>query len=336
MEKRRLGNSDLFVGVLGVGCWQFGGGSYWGKQNQEDVNKVVHRAIDYGANFFDTAEVYNNGASETSLGLALKGRRGETVIGSKIDPLHMSPDTLRKHCESSLRRLQTDYIDLYMIHWPVKASQDIDLSEACRTLDDLREEGKIRYVGVSNHGISQLQQLKAAGFMIQANELTYNLMSRAIEAELLPYCVEEKLGIIAYMPLMQGLLSGKYDDLDQLKPLHARTRHFHHSRGEGSRHDEEGAEQEVIQALREIKSTALELGVAVSTLALAWAIANEHIATTIVGSRNTQQLEENIQAVSVKLDSGTVKKLDSITTPVFEKLGSSPDYYENRNNGRIY
>src|SRR5208282_1318175 len=111
MEYRKLGKSDLHVSVLGVGTWPFGGGDYWGAQNQDDVDQVVHRALDLGINFFDTAEMYNNGASETSLGIALKGQRDRAIIGSKVTPANAAPDTMRKSCEQSLKRLGTDYID---------------------------------------------------------------------------------------------------------------------------------------------------------------------------------------------------------------------------------
>jgi myo-inositol catabolism protein IolS len=336
MEKRRLGSSDLFLSVLGIGCWQFGGGSYWGQQSQEDVNQVVHKALDSGVNYFDTAELYNNGDSEISLGIALQGRRDEAVIGSKIDPLHMAPSKLREHCELSLRRLQTDYIDVYMVHWPVNPSHGFDIREAYGTLGRLKEEGKIRYIGVSNHGISQLKQVRATGVSVNVNELAYNLLSRAIESELLPYCVKDQLGVIAYMPLQQGILSGKYDTLNEIKPLHARTRHFHHTRGEGARHGEDGAEAEVNKALQEIMEVTNELGISMAALSLSWVISNKDIASTIVGSRNIRQLEANIQGVYTKLSEETIAKLNGITGPVLDKLGASPDYYENRNSSRIY
>src|SRR5690348_14272086 len=122
MKTRKLGNSDLYLSVLGMGCWQYGGGEYWGKQNQSDVNAVVHRAIDEGINFFDTAEVYNNGESEKSVGLAIRGKRNQVILGSKVSPNHAFPGMLTEHCNASLQRLNTDYIDLYMLHWPFNST----------------------------------------------------------------------------------------------------------------------------------------------------------------------------------------------------------------------
>lgn len=349
MEKRTLGSSELRVGRLGMGCWQYGGGVYWGAQSQKDVQEVVHQALDLGVNYFDTAEVYNDGESERSLGEALKGRRHEAIIGSKVSTAHTRAQVLRERCEGSLKRLQTDYIDLYMLHWPmnplsVKHYTDDpeliqhppDVQEVFDTLQQLQREGKIRYIGISNHGIAQMKEVQATGVPVVANELAYNLFSRAIEESILPYCMQHEIGVIGYMPLMQGLLSGKYTSLSEMKPLHTRTRHFHHSRGEGSRHGEEGAEAEMTAALQELRTLAGGLGVSVLTLALAWTTANPAIATTIVGSRTKEQLVSNYKAASYELTPDVIAQLHAITQPVLDKLGSNPDYYENRNNSRVY
>ncbi len=120
MQLRQCGKYDLKLPSLGVGCWAFGGGEYWGPQSQGDVNEVVRAAVDQGCNFFDTAEAYNGGASEASLGVALEGiPREQVLIGTKISPSNMQPAQVREHCEASLRRLRTDYLDLYMVHWPI-------------------------------------------------------------------------------------------------------------------------------------------------------------------------------------------------------------------------
>ena len=190
-EQRPCGTSGLQLPVLGIGCWAFGGGTYWGPQSQADVETVVRRAIDLGLNYFDTAEGYNGGSSEESLGLSLRGRRDEAVIGSKVSPHHAYPNVLRRHCEQSLRRLGTDYLDLYMIHWPLNGrslrhfTTDetlIDhppaLSQALDAMDALRREGKIRYVGVSNFGPSQLAEAVKMGVPIAVNEVPYNLLMR--------------------------------------------------------------------------------------------------------------------------------------------------------------
>lgn len=348
MEKRKLGSSDLDVSVLGMGCWQYGGGDYWGEQSQKDVNNIVHQALDVGINYFDTAEVYNNGESEKSLGNALKGKREMAVIGSKITPANLHPSVLRKHCEDSLARLQTDYIDVYMVHWPVEPhaiehftndvsliSNPTTLQEAFDGLAALQQEGKIRHIGISNHGVEQMKAVQATGVPFVVNELAYNLLSRAIEAHILPYCIENEIGVIGYMPLQQGLLTGNYTSLEAVKPMQARSRHFHFSRGTGSRHGETGAEEEIKVALKEIQILANELGVDMITLSLAWAIARKGMTTAIVGCRNEKQLAQNIQGALYHLENEAIEKLNQITDSVKAKLGDNPDYYENRNNSRI-
>lgn len=349
MRKRRLGNSNLELSILGMGCWQYGGGTYWGSQDQQDVDAVVHKAIDMGINYFDTAEVYNDGNSEVSLGKALQGKRDQVVIGSKISTSNIAPSVLRQHCEDSLQRLQTDYIDLYMLHWPITAlsikhfandkhliANPPTIHEVFSTMEDLKQEGKIRHIGISNHGIQQMQEIEQAGFSVVSNELAYNLLSRGIEESILPYCVKKQVGIIGYMPLQQGLLTGKYSRLNQVKPMQARSRHFPHSMGSGSRHGEGGAVPEIEHALREIQLLADELGVHMIELSLAWSLSNEAITTTIVGSRNSEQLNLNVRGAELHLNTEIIHHLQQITDPVLHKLGSNPDYYENRNHSRIF
>ncbi len=317
---------------MGIGCWSFGGGDYWGPQDQKDVDAVVGRAIERGANFFDTAEAYNEGRSEEALGLALKGRRQQAIIGAKIPPNFAQPDILRQHCEASLRRLQTDVIDLYMVHWPVS---DPYVQEAFETLQSLQSEGKIRFVGVSNFGVHQLDQALSTGGRIVANQLCYNLLSRAIEFELIPYCVHHGLGILAYMPLLQGLLTGKYFSADDMPAVRTRTRHFRPDRA-GSRHGEPGAEAETFAAVQGIREIAQELHVPMSQLALAWILSRPEITSIIAGIRTIEQLEMNLAGVQYSLLPGVVDRLDRLTQSLRDQLGPSPDYFQSNRDSRIY
>ena len=222
-EKEELGCIRYQPSILGMGCWAFGGGKYWGDQNQKDVDEVVHSALDHGINYFDTAEVYNDGESERSLGLALKGRRNEAVIGTKVSTSNTKASALREHCEASLKRLGTDYIDIYMLHWPINPkaiehftndksliSSPPSIQEAFDTLMQLQIEGKIRQIGISNHGVEQMEEIKKTGASIAVNELPYNLISRGIEDGILPYCVLNNIGVIGYMAMQQGILAGIY------------------------------------------------------------------------------------------------------------------------------
>ena len=139
MEKRVVGKSGIEISVMGIGGWSYGGGDYWGPQAQEDVDAVAHAALDNGINFFDTAEGYNEGRSEEAVGRALKGRRSEAIIATKISPNNTEPTVLREHCDASLRRLQTDYIDIYIVHWPIT---EHSVEDAFATLNALKGGGQ--------------------------------------------------------------------------------------------------------------------------------------------------------------------------------------------------
>ncbi len=236
-----------------------------------------------------------------------------------------------------------------MLHWPINdnsirhfsnneeiISNPPHLEETVDTLMELKREGKIRHIGVSNHGKYQMKELEHLNLPFVTNELAYNLLSRAIEDELLSYCKMTNVGVIGYMPLQQGLLTGKYRSLSDVKPMQARSRHFHHSRGEGSRHGEDGAEDEIKVAIKQIEQIAKELDVHIIQLSLAWAIAKEGISTIIAGSRTTDHLKLNKHGANLQLSSEILTRLDNITEPVLRKLGTNPDYYENRKHSRIF
>jgi aryl-alcohol dehydrogenase-like predicted oxidoreductase len=332
MEMRICGNSDIKVSALGIGCWSFGGGDYWGKQNQKDVNIVVHKALDLGINFFDTAEMYNDGRSEESLGKALEGRRSEAIIGTKISPTNTMPKMLRKHLKASLNRLKTDYIDIYMVHWPINNPQQIQ--QAFKTLMDLQSEGTICSIGVSNFGVKQLSETLSTGVRIDVNQMCYNLLSRSIEIEILPFCRKNNISILTYMSLMQGLLTGKYRNPDEVPPKRARTRHFRGDRV-GARHGESGAEEEMFKAVNSIREIAQQEGIPMSQLAIAWIMAKPNIASVLMGTRNLSQLNENIKAASISLSSKIIAQLDEITEPLLQKLGSNADLWQGGENSRI-
>jgi myo-inositol catabolism protein IolS len=357
MEKRKLGNSGLSLSIMGLGCWAFGGGTYWGPQDQSDVIKVVTRAIEAGCTYFDTAEMYNAGASEKSLGQAIKelGCRKEVIIGTKIAPSNCTIEGIRQHLEQSLENLQTDYVDIYFVHWPIEShaiehftkdpaiiNNPPTIKSAFQALQRLQSERKIRYIGVSNHGNHQLQQVLDTKTLIAVNEMPYNLFSRAIEKEILPYCVKKRVGVIGYMALLQGLLSGKYLSADQVPAPQAHSRHYRQESGlapDGtnySRHFEQGCEQEMFSALQQMREIAKSEGVAVSVLSLAWALANPSITCTIMGARNLTQLEENLQAIDYHIPRKIKKELDVLSQPIWTALGDNPDYYENRSKTRIY
>jgi aryl-alcohol dehydrogenase-like predicted oxidoreductase len=332
MERRRLGRSELEISVLGIGCWAFGGGDldYWGAQDQRDVDAVVRTALDRGVNYFDTAEAYNEGRSEESLGRALRGCRDRAIVGSKIGPENTEPSRLRKHCEASLRRLGTDRIDVYMIHWPIT---DHSTADAFATLEALQSEGKIRVIGVSNFGVEQLGEALEIGVRFDVNQLFYNLLSRGIEEGIMPLCAAYEIGIVGYMPLLQGFLADKFQTPEEIPEVRARTRHFAGSRPL-SRHGEVGAEREMFEALAGIRAVAAQQEIPMSHLALRWCIERREVSCVLAGVRNPSQLEDNIQALSNGLSAEIVRKLDELTEPVNQKIGSNPDYFEGRANSR--
>jgi len=331
--------------MLGMGCWQYGGGEYWGAQSQVEVNAVVRAAVEQGCNFFDTAEAYNQGASESSLGMALRGiPRDQVLLGTKVSPGNVAPENLVRHCEASLRRLQTDYLDLYMVHWPLTARAIAHftrepgpvpgVTEAFQTLERLRQAGKIRYIGVSNFGVARLTEALEAGVKIVLNELPYSLLTRAIELEILPFCRERGIGVLGYMSLMQGVLTDTYATFGDIPVWRRRTRHFDSRRTPQCRHGLPGAEAETSAALDRIRIIARKQHMTMSELALKWAFAGPGITSSLCGSRNVAQFQMNLRAAAEPLELAIIEELNEATRPLLETLGPSFDYYENPVNDR--
>jgi aryl-alcohol dehydrogenase-like predicted oxidoreductase len=348
MKKTQLGKSGIEVSAMAIGCWPFGGGEYWGEQSQKDVDSVVHAALDLGVNVFDTAEMYNDGASERSLGAALKGYRDKAVVISKISPSNCH--NVRKHCLASLERLGMDYLDVYMLHWPINKlavehfTSDkslIDLpptvEEAYAQLDALKKEGLIRSIGMSNFGRTQMEEALATGVQVDVNEMSYNIVSRAIEGEIAPYCMENNVSVIGSMGLQQGLLAGIYQTVDDVPPHQAHSRHFSQERGKGtSRHYEAGAEKELFEVIDRLREIAGDLHIHIAQLSIAWILKKPFMASTLVGSRNIDELKMNVDACSLEISDETEALIDKISQPVLDIMGFNPDYYEHSSKSRIY
>lgn len=345
MERRTCGRHDLKLPVLGLGCWAFGGGEYWGPVSQSDVKEVVHCAVDHGCNFFDTAEAYNQGASENSLGRAIQGiARDRILIGSKISPSNTDPLTLAEHCEASLRRLQTEYLDLYMVHWPITAHSIAhftpesmptpSVADAFAALKKLQSQGKIRHIGVSNFGVEKLDEALATGAEIVCNELPYSLLTRAIEWEILPHCRNRGVGVIGYMALMQGVLTKSYAAIDEIPVWQRRTRHFDSRHNAHCRHSLLGAEAETLATLAGLRQIARDQGMTLAEISLKWAMAGKGITSSLCGSCNANNLEKNIRAALEPLKSDVIEDLTRATSRLMEILGPSFDYYENPANDR--
>lgn len=320
MQYRQLGSSDIDVSVFALGCWPFAGGKVWGHQDDGESIATVHAALDAGINFFDTAEGYEAGHSERVLGQGLVGRRDKAIIATKVSPSHLAHTDVIAACEQSLRNLQTDTIDLYQIHWP---NWEVPLEETVGALQRLKEQGKVRAIGVSNFGVRDLSDMLALGECV-TNQLPYSLLWRVIEREIQPLCVAHGVGMLCYSPLAQGLLTGRYASADDVPDGLARTRLYAASRPM-SQHGEAGCEVEVFDALREVRRIADGLGLPMASVALAWVREQPGVASVLIGARSPQELAWNLPALDVTLPADAKAELARVTAPVKDKLGTSPD-----------
>ena len=322
MQYTHLGNQTLNVSAYALGCWSFAGGQYWGDQDEAVSIATVDAALDAGINFFDTAEGYGDGASERVVGKALRGKRDKAIIATKVTASHLAAADVIAACENSLRNLQTDYIDLYLIHWP---NWEIPVAETVGALEQLKHAGKIREIGVCNFGVQDLSEILKL-YPIVTDQLPCNLLWRVIEREILPVCLANDVGLMCYSPLAQGLLTGRYAVADDVPDGLSRTRLYAGTR-QYSKHGEAGAEVEVFAALTEIKQIADELGQPMAAVALAWLRQQAGVATILVGARSPEELHLNLPALNLELAPATVQALNQATETVKAKLGNNPDMW---------
>lgn len=323
MKYKKLGQSELRVSVMSMGCWAISGDSTWGPQKESDAIAAIYAALDAGINFFDTAEAYGNGYSEKIVGQALSERRKEVIIATKVSPSHLRANDLRESCENSLRHLQTDYIDLYYIHWP---NWKIPIEDTLSELEKLKEEGKIRLMGCSNFGKIDLTELLKKG-RVEVDQLPYNLIWRAIEYEIQPISLKNNIAITCYSPLAQGLLTGKFNSADEVPEGRSRTRHFSGNRPQ-VRHGEVGAEKETFETLAKIRKICREINAPMAQVTLSWLLSRPGIASIIVGARNPQQININVKAAELKLPQEILEQLTLASEDLKRKLGSNPDMWD--------
>jgi myo-inositol catabolism protein IolS len=317
-----LGSSDLRVSTVALGCWPFAGGAVWGEQDDDVSVATAHAALDAGITLFDTAEGYEAGHSERVLGRALAGRRDKAVIATKVSPNHLSPAGIAEACEQSLRNLQTDYIDLYQIHWP---NHDLPLSDSVEALEKLKREGKVLAIGVSNFGIQDLSEMLTLGECV-TNQMPFNLLWRGIEDEVLPLCVENGVGILSYSTVAQGLLTGRYASADEVPDGLSRTRLFSNKRPMAT-HSDPGCEQEVFSALDRVRQVAGEMGVSMAAVSIAWVKQQPGVTAVLVGARTPQELEKNLADQDTILSQDVLAELTIATDPVKECLGGNLDMW---------
>lgn len=314
MLSKPLGTTDIQLSAVIMGTWQAGKRGWIGVDDAEVVG-AIQAAIAAGITTIDTAEIYGNGYSETLVGQAIATQRDRVQLATKVFANHMRYEQVITACDESLKRLGTDWIDLYQIHWPSGAfkSDIVPIAETMSALVELQRQGKIRAIGVSNFSLAQLIEAQTYG-RIESIQPPYSLFWRIIEADLAPYCQENKISILAYSALAQGLLTGKFDRDHQFEPqdIRATNRLF---QGEVYQRA-----QDSLDALRPI---AANYQCSLATLAIAWVIAQPQ-ACAIVGARNAEQTTANAQASQLTLDAADLSDMDAISRTVTELLDANP------------
>lgn len=334
MQYKQLSNTGVIVSKLCLGAMTFGGeGGIFkaiGAIGQKEVDALVHRSIDAGINFFDTANMYAFGESETMLGKALEGKRHDHVIATKVrfrmgpgpNDVGLSRLHIMRQVEESLKRLNTDYIDLYQIH---RFDEYTDISETLRALDDLVRQGKVRYLGCSN--LAGWQLMKALGVSRQHSleefksiQSYYSIAGRELERELVPVIQDQNVGLMVWSPLAGGFLTGKFTREGEADPTARRAQLF-----DFPPIDKEKG-YDIIDVMREIGDAH---NVSVAQIALAWLLHQDVVTSVIIGAKKMSQLEDNLNSVNVELSDDEMTRLDEVSALTPEYPGwmrlSPPD-----------
>ncbi|MFT3701001.1 MAG: aldo/keto reductase [Agriterribacter sp.] len=325
MEYRQLGASGLFVPVLSFGTATFGGSTAffkaWGSTQIDEATRMVNLCLDAGVNLFDTADVYSNGVSEEILGKALQGLRDKVLISTKATfTFGEAPNNqgssrihLMKQIEGSLKRLNTDYVDIYHMHG---FDGNTPVEETLRTLDDLVQSGKVRYIAASNfsgwHLMKSLSISEKYGWnRYVAHQVYYSLLNREYEWELMPVGIDQKVGAFIWSPLAAGRLGGKYSRTNPM-PKESRV-----SQG-GSPVPQFAVDETIFfNTIDVLNDIAKETGKTIAQISLNWLLQRPTVSSIIIGARNEEQLKQNLEAVNWKLSVEQMKRLDQVSdTPV--------------------
>jgi aryl-alcohol dehydrogenase-like predicted oxidoreductase len=311
MQTRRLGNSDLEITPLGIGAWAIGGGGWafgWGPQDDAESIASIRAGIDAGLNWIDTAAVYGLGHSEEVVAKALEGVTEKVHVFTKCERRWnekgeiqkiLKADSVREECENSLRRLKRDVIDLYQIHWP---EPDEDVEEGWGELAKLQKEGKVRWIGVSNFNVQQLKRAQAIA-PLTSLQPPYSMLVRGVEAEILPYCKANNIGVISYSPMRNGLLSGAM----------TRERVASFAQDDWRRRNpdfQEPALTRNLELAELLKTIAGPHGRTAGEAAIAWVLRNPAVTGAIVGLRRADQVAGVIGAASWRLKDAEAKEID--------------------------
>ena len=311
MQTRQLGNSDLHITPLGVGAWAIGGGDWafgWGAQDDRESVSAIRHALDRGINWIDTAAVYGLGHSEEVVASALEGLPNKPYVFTKCERVwndkreigkSLKRDSIRAEVEASLRRLKVDVIDLYQIHWP---EPDEDIEEGWTTMAELKAEGKVRYIGVSNFNVDQLERARKIA-PVTSLQPPYSAISPEIEEDILPYCQEHQIGVIVYSPMKSGLLTGTMtkERVAAMPEDDFRKRALNFLEPRLSRN------LELADLLKKIGG---EHGKSAGEVAIAWTLRHPAVTAAIVGMRSAQQVDGVIGAADFRLGEAELAEIE--------------------------
>ncbi len=312
MHTRQLGTTDMQITPLGLGTWAIGGGNYefgWGSQDDKESIAVIHRALELGINWIDTAAVYGLGHSEEVVGQALKEYSGERpYVFTKCSRVwnekgeisgSLKASSIKSEVENSLRRLQVDAIDLYQMHWP---NPDPDIEEGWSTMAQLKKEGKVRYIGVSNFNVEQLQRAERIAH-VDSLQPPYSLIHPEVEKDVLPYCEQQNIGVIVYSPMMSGLLTGAMN-AERVQNM---------PEDDWRKRNPEFQEPRLSRNLG-LANVLSEIGyphnVPPGVVAIAWALRNPVVTAAIVGGRRPQQIEDLVPAAEFRPSESEMAQID--------------------------
>ena len=312
MEKRRLGNSDLDITTIGFGAWALGGGGWqygWGAQDDDESVAAIHRGLEHGINWIDTAAIYGLGHSEEMVARALEGVSQRPYVFTKCSMVwndkgeigrSLKADSLRREVEDSLRRLKVETIDLYQVHWP---DPDPDIEEGWQALAELHKAGKLRHIGVSNFSADQMK--RAAGIApITSLQPPYSLLARDVEAEILPYAKDNGIGVIVYSPMASGLLSGKMT-AERIRALPDDD-----WRKKNPKFNEPALSKNLALADR-LKTIGERHGRCAGEVAVAWTLHNPAVTAAIVGFRRPDQVDGMMGAGDLRLSEDEVREIEA-------------------------
>jgi aryl-alcohol dehydrogenase-like predicted oxidoreductase len=312
LEKRTFGKTGLEITPIGFGSWAIGGSGWraaWGPQDDDEAVGAIRRAVELGINWIDTAAVYGLGHSEELVARALKGVSERPYVFTKCSlvwdesgEVHnvLKKDSVKRECEESLRRLQTDVIDLYQIHWP---NPEEDIEEGWEALAELKEEGKVRHIGVSNFDVSQMERTQKIA-PVETLQPPYNMLNRGIEEEILPYCAEQDIGVIVYSPMRSGLLTGKM--------TRERVRSLPSDDWRRNSSDfQEPRLSKNLELVKLLEKIGREHGSSPGEVAIAWTLRHPAVTAAIVGGRRPDQVDGIIGAAGFRLGEDELDRIEA-------------------------